>query len=156
MIPEYKLYHGAAIAELVHRMGVDVTIRERSEGGRLSSYSIGNKLGVQIKHSAQRMPPWQFTFTKQNMIEILELRADFQQVFVIFVCHTDGMVCLAIEEALGILGVGSSEQAWLRIDRRRGHQYSISSGSDDPVKRGGGLDRIVQSLNRIVDNAAER
>lgn len=146
MIPEYKLYHGAAIAELIHRLGAALKIKERGDGGRLSSYALNDEVGAQIKHSSQRMPPWQFTFTKQNMSEILDLRENFDSVFIIFICHTDGMVCLDIEDTLDILGVGSSEQAWLRIDRRRGHHYSISSSSGGPVKRGGGLEPIIQCL----------
>ena len=147
MIPEYKLYHGAAIAELVHELLSPVSIDELNESGRLSSYVLNSRVGLQIKHSTQRLTPWSFTFTPYNMSELLALRARFDAVFVVFVCETQGMACLSIEELLSVSDVGQSEQVWIRIERRRGKWFQVH-GANGPLstKKPNGLDQLVRYL----------
>lgn len=148
MIPEYKLYHGAVLASLVHELNVPVTIDELSEAGRLSSYILNGHIGLQIKHSSQRLHPWAFTFTRQNFAELLTLRETCAQVFLVLVCHTDGMVCLTLDEVAAIVTVANSEQAWLKVDRRRGKWYSVNGSGSLPMKRPKGLGALVEDLNR--------
>jgi hypothetical protein len=146
VIPEYKLYHGAVLAELVHKLSRPLSIDELTETGRLSAYVLDGRIGLQVKHSSQRMNPWPFTFTRQNLAELLQLRQSCEQVFLAFVCHTDGMVCLSLEETTSMIEVAGSEQAWLRIDRRRGQWYSVHGGAGLPVKKPRGLDSLTQEL----------
>lgn len=147
MIPDYKLYHGAVLAELVHELTEPVSIDELSEEGRLSSYILNGSIGVHIKHSAQRLHPWQFTFTKQNLIELGQLRSRYSAVFIILVCCTDGMVCINLDEAASLLKIGDSEQAWLRVDRRRRKWYEVTgSGGDLGSKLPSGLDSLVRAI----------
>ena len=149
MIPEYKLYHGAFLAELVQRLERPVWIDEHSEPGRLSSYVIDEKVGVQVKHSSQRMHPWPFTFTRQNLIEMDALAVKCPANFVVFVCHTDGMVCVPLDEVQNLLEVGDSDQAWIRIDRRKRQWYSVSGGKGElPNKKPRGLDVLIDLLNQ--------
>ena len=126
MIPDYKLYHGAVLAEIVDVSTIPVTFGELLEDGRLTSYTVNETVGVHIKHSTQRLHPWQFTFTGQNLTELMALRLRFKDVFVVFVCHTDGMVCLSLAELSSIIEPGGNDQAWVRIDRRKGEWYSVS------------------------------
>lgn len=147
MIPEYKLYHGAVLAELVQRLARPVEIDELSEPGRLSAYMVDRRLGFQVKHSAQRMNPWPFTFTRQNLSELARLNAVCVVTFVVFVCHTDGMVCLTLNELESIMEVGEAEQAWVRVDRRKRQWYSISGGKGElPGKKPRGLDLLIGGL----------
>lgn len=125
MIPDYKLYHGAVLAELVHQLDSPVLIDELEENGRLSSYVLNSNVGVYIKHSGQRIRPWQFTFTPDNLAEIAELHQRLGSIFVAFVGPTMGMLCLTWSELLSVMDVGGSGQAWIRIDRPRGKQYSV-------------------------------
>lgn len=148
MIPDYKLYHGAVLAEIIDRHTRAVTIGELVEEGRLSSYILNGKVGLQIKHSTQRLHPWQFTFTKSNMRELLDLQQNYEAVFIALVCHTDGMVCLTLDELTEVLVAGESEQAWVRVDRRKGEWYSVSGGGGDlPSKKPKGVDLIVSFLS---------
>lgn len=147
MIPEYKLYHGAVLAELIHAIETPVTLEELTEEGRLSSYVLNKCVGLQIKHSSQRLHPWPFTFTKSNLMELMTLRAAHPSVFVVLVCHTDGMVCVSLEELLDLLKIGGSEQAWVRVDRRKGKWYSLDgAGAVIPRKKPNGLDALIESL----------
>jgi hypothetical protein len=147
MISEYKLYHGAVLAELVHELSVPVAIDELNESGRLSSYVLNGRVGLQIKHSTQRLTPWNFTFTSANMSEILSLRARFEDVFVVFVCEAQGMVCLSVDDLLSVSRVGECDQVWIRIDRRRGKWFQVH-GSRGPLsaKKPDGLNQLVCRL----------
>lgn len=147
MIPEYKLYHGAVLAELVHRHPKGLCIDELIEEGRLSSYVLDGSIGLQVKHSTQKLYPWQFTFTKSNLVELLALRQRYKSVFVVLVCHTDGMVCLTIEEATAILAAGETDQAWIRVERRKGEWYAVwGGGAELPNKKPNGLDLLLEAL----------
>lgn len=147
MIPEYKFFHGAVLAEIVHILDRPVSIDELFEEGRLSSYVLDGRVGLYVKHSAVRLHPWQFTFTKQNFAELLALRERIEKVFLVLVCNTDGMVCLRMEELMGLIGASASEQSGIRIDRRRGQWYSVYGGRTElPEKRPKGVEIILSEL----------
>lgn len=147
MIAEYKLYHGAVLAEIVHELSSPVSIDELDESGRLSSYVLNGQIGVQIKHSTQRLRPWAFTFTKPNVIELLDLRTRCTDVFVVFVGSMMGMACLTIEELVSILDAGDSGQAWIRIDRPRGKSFTVSGAKGAlSHKKPNGLDVLLDRL----------
>jgi hypothetical protein len=147
MIPEYKLFHGAVLAELVDCMHRSIAIDELVEDGRLTTYVLDGHAGLHIKHSMQRLSPWQFTFTQANVHELGLVGFSHEHAFVVLVCHTDGMVCLTLDELKSLLAFGQSDQAWVRISRHRGEWYSVcGSGGDLGRKRPEGLDMIVQCL----------
>jgi hypothetical protein len=151
MIPEYKLYHGAFLAELIQRMAQPLLVDELAEPGRLSSYIINEDVGVQVKHSAQRMHPWPFTFTRSNLDEHDTLTSRCKDTFIVFVCHTDGMVCVPLHEMQSVLEIGESDQAWARIDRRKREWYCISGGKGELAsKKPRGLDILINCLDGQV------
>lgn len=147
MVPEYKLYHGAVLAELIDVADCDITIGELKEDGRLSSYTLNNSIGLHVKHSTARLAPWQFTITKANLSEWANLTKTFRKVYIVLVCHLDGIVALSIDEISTVIEACASEQAWVRIDRSRGKLYRVSgSGGNLPYKKSKGLSSIVQDL----------
>jgi hypothetical protein len=148
MIPEYKLYHGAVLAELVDHLPNGVAIDELREDGRLTSYVLDNRVGLHVKHSMQRLSPWQFTFTAANVAELGFLQMTHNDSFVVLVCRTDGMVCLTIEELKSVLAFGAADQAWVRVSRHRRELYSVAGGASElSRKKPDGLDPIVQCLS---------
>lgn len=147
MIAEYKLCHGAVLAEIVHCLDRPVMIDELEEGGRLSSYILNGKFGLQIKHSTQRLSPWLFTFTNANMLELLDLRDRCEEVYIVFVGSHLGMVCLTIEEMLEIGDPGDSGQLWIRIARSRGKWFSVFGAKGQMgAKKPNGLDCLLDKL----------
>lgn len=147
MIADYKFYHGAVLAELVNEKTGPLTVDELIEEGRLSSYVLDSSVGLQIKHCTNRLRPWQFTFTKANLLQLLSLQQSYKDVFIVLVCHDDGMVTLTLEEATEILATGESEQAWIRVDRRKNEWYGVAGGAAElSGKRPQGIQRIVQAL----------
>jgi hypothetical protein len=93
------------------------------------------------------MRPWQFTFSKANLLQLLSLRQDYAAVFVALVCRFDGVVALTVEETVEVLAPGESEQAWIRVDRRKNEWYSVSGGAARlPCRRPQGVHKIIQAL----------
>jgi hypothetical protein len=147
MIADYKFYHGAVLAELVNLKAGVLAIDELKEDGRLSSYILDGRIGLQIKHSTNRLHPWQFTFTKANLVQLLTLQQNYQAVFIVLVCHTDGMLTLTLEETTEILPTEESKQAWIRVDRKKSEWYSVNGGAAELVgKRPQGVQKIIQAL----------
>lgn len=148
MIAEYKFYHGAVLAELVNLKTGTLAIDELNEDGRLSSYVLEGRVGLQIKHCTNRLHPWQFTFTKANLVQLLALQQSYQPVFIVLVCHYDGMVTLTLEEMTEVLATGESDQAWIRVDRRKNEWYAVNGGAAELAgKRPQGVQKIIQALD---------
>lgn len=147
MIPEYKLYHGAVLAELIHALTFPIKIDELKEEGRLSSYILDSLIGLHIKHSTSRMNPWGFTFTDQNLSELKTLADIFPQVFVVFVCHTHGMVCCSYKELVALIGDQLVDHPWVRIHRRRGKWFQVGGpGLPAAVKYPNGIDALLEAV----------
>ena len=147
MIPEYKLYHGAVLSELIDVAAFDIVIGELREEGRLSSYILNQHIGLHIKHSTARLPPWQFTITKSNLAELFHLAKTYPHVFVALVCRTDGIAVLSIGEVAEIIDTNESDQAWIRVERSRRQKYSISgNGAALKGKKSKGVSAILELL----------
>jgi hypothetical protein len=124
MIPEYKLYQGAALAELVDLAPGAITIREVVDAGRMSSYVLNERVGLHIKHSAQRLHPWSFTFTNQQIASIRAMLFEHPVSFLVLVCWTDGLLAIPLDHALSAIEWGA-EDSWLRVDRRKRQMYRV-------------------------------
>jgi hypothetical protein len=75
MTSDYKLYQGAVFTELLDDVDKSLSIRAVREEGRLGAYIIDERIGLYIKHSAVRLSPWQFTFSKANALALMEEQA---------------------------------------------------------------------------------
>lgn len=125
MIPDYKLYHGAVLADIVDRVPGAVTFRERVDAGRLLNYVIDDRVGLQIKYATARLRPWSFSFTDSHIEQLRDLLSDYPQTFVILVCRTDGLVCIRADELISFLVLENDGQAWLRVNRRKREMYRL-------------------------------
>ncbi len=147
MISDYKLYQGAVLAQLIDEIDETLAIRDLREEGRQSAYVINDRIGLYIKHSTARLPPWQFTFSKANALSLMELRQQASEVYVTFVCWLDGMMCMSLDELTSILGAGVSDQAWVRVQRRKNEWYSVSGAAGDlPYKKPQGLGALIETI----------
>ncbi len=156
MIPEYKLFHGAVLSELIDKSLQDLSIGELHENGRLFSYTLNGEIGIQIKHSSKRLSPWQFTFTRQNAAELFELRKRFNAVFGVFVCGTVGFVALTLDEMVQLMSVNESNQAFIRVQRNRGSWFSVTgSGGKLQNKKPSGIIAVLQELGPAFYAGAE-
>lgn len=148
MTSDYKLYQGAVFAQLLDEIDRPLSIQAIREEGRLGAYIIDNRVGLFIKHSAVRMSPWQFTFSKANALVLMDLRSRAPKVFIVLVCWLDGMLCASLDELTEILGAGVSDQAWVRVERRRNKWYSVNGAAGElPYKKPQGLDLLTEALS---------
>ena len=147
MIPEYKLYHGAVLSELVDRCGTTLTIRAYQDASRLLNYIIAGAVGMQVRHATQRLHPWPFTFTDTHTRALAELRLQCKSAFLVLVCHTDGMVCIPVDEARRSLAASTGTQGWLRADRAKGQQYRLYGPAGEfPLRYPSGIAPLVEAV----------
>jgi hypothetical protein len=125
MIPEYKFYHGAVLADLIDRSNRPIQIDELDEPGRLLNYALNGDIGIQIKYSSARLGPWSFTFSPSNIEDLEDLGAKFRATFVVLVCHDDGFACIPGTDSLSLLK-GQNQTAWLRAERGKRRLYRIA------------------------------
>jgi hypothetical protein len=151
VIPEYKLYHGAVLSELVDRSESSITIQAYQDSGRLLNYVISGAVGLQIRHATQRLRPWQFTFTAANLDALFDLNNKWELAFLALVCNTDGIVCVPIGNVLPSLATAIGSQAWLRADRQRGRWYRLYGPAGEfPTKFPSGVHPIIESLGQLT------
>lgn len=150
MIPEYKLYHGVVLSELIDIATEDIVIGELREEGRLSSYILNRRIGLHVKHSASRLPPWQFTITKSNVLELTELSGVYPYVFIALVCGPDGVAVLSTKEIVSIIDWEATDQGWIRVDRSRKQRYSISGNRGNlSRKKPKGVQEVICALSEF-------
>ncbi len=86
-----------------------------------------------MKYSSKRMSPWGFSFLKSHQDEILEIKKAIGEVFLLLVCHDDGIVALNFDKLKIILDEVHDQVEWIRVSRRPREKYSVS-GSDGKLK----------------------
>ncbi|MEZ2416364.1 hypothetical protein [Luteibacter sp. RCC_6_2] len=148
MIREYKLYHGAVLADIVAMHGGAVTIRPQEEGGRLLNYVLNEQVGLQVKYATQRLRPWPFSFSSSHISSLSDLLSTYKASFVVLVCHTDGMVAV---EASDVVARLDAEQGWLRVERKKHEMYRVHGpGGEFPGKYKITVEPIVEALWRLA------
>ena len=134
MIGEFELYHGAALRELVVRSGVMLTIGSDDEAGRVNSYCVDGKVGLYLKHSRKRLPPWQFTYLPDHLAELETLEAKYERVWLIQICGLDGLVTISLDEFHEMNPRDSETTSFVRVDRDRNTMYRLN-GTAGPLRR---------------------
>lgn len=147
MIGEFERYHGAAIRDLVVGCQKPLRIEAKDDAGRVNTFIINRKIGIYIKHSASRLPPWQFTYGDENMAEIERLRKKCRSVWLIHVCGQDGFVALTLNEFRLINPLDAQTTRFVRVDRDRNTMYRVN-GTDGKLGRSKrrGLNAIYEEL----------
>jgi len=149
MIREYKLYHGAVLADIVAMLGGAVTLRPEAEGGRLLNYVINEAVGLQVKYATQRLHPWHFNFPSSHVSSLSILASTYPACFVVLVCHTDGMIAIDAADVIASLK-SNAEQMWLRADRKKREMYRVHGPAGEfPGKFKTTVAPIVEALLRI-------
>jgi hypothetical protein len=132
MIREFERYHGIVFSRLFHSIKGKVSI-EIYPSKYNSSYILNEQIGLYIKHSKKRLSPWRFSFLKEHQDEIYQMRKLLKNVFIVLVCHNDGLVVLSYDELKLILDEEYERIEWVSVKRRRREEYSVS-GSDGKLK----------------------
>lgn len=125
MFDEYEFYQGVVLRNIIVEADAPVMIRPFVREGRISAFVISARIGVVMKHSAKRMSPWRFTFTLEQVSDLLDLEAKYPDSFVVFICGEDGLVTLDIGSLHGIVTFDDAETAWVAIERKPRSQYGV-------------------------------
>lgn len=152
MVPEYVRYHGCVFAEILRTSARPILISRQDEDGRLSSYAIDETVGLHIKHSSNRLHPWQFTFTPANISEIRSIQEKFVKIYIVLVCHTDGILSLPLDDVITLTNFQNLDLAWLRVDRQKRQRPEISGNSGGKIKRPYGVENIIDALSPQREN----
>lgn len=126
MISEFERYHGAAIRELIVVANRPLKIEPYDGMGRMNTYKINDSIGIYIKHSSKRLPPWQFTYLPDNLFEVQRLIERCDSVWLIHVCGQDGVVALSAPEFFGINPRDAGTTSFVRVDRDRNTMYRVN------------------------------
>jgi hypothetical protein len=132
MIKEFEYHHGIVFSRILHFFEENLCIRPYLTADN-ASYVINDNIGIYIKYSTKRLTPWRFSFLKRHQDEILEMKNKLGSVFLLLVCHNDGIVALSFEELKAILNESHDEIEWISVSRRKREMYSVS-GSDGELK----------------------
>lgn len=147
MIAEYKLYHGAVLADIIDRADFSISFREHVEEGRLLNYVLNSVVGLQIKFATQRLRPWHFSFSDSQIETLEHLQCAYQAAFLVLVCRTDGMIAAPLEDVLPSLRARRDGQSWLRADRKKREMYRLYGPIGELAKRFGVTsDPIVEAV----------
>lgn len=149
MIREFEYYHGVAVRDVVicRRPG-SVEIRLADRRGRLNSYILDRRVGLHIKHSSARMPPWQFVFALDTLGELESLRGEAEAVWLALVCGEDGVVFLPEGDFFSVNAKGSN--GYLRVERDKRSMYRIY-GSAGPLRKA--VRRGAAPLVQVLEQA---
>ena len=128
MIKEFEFYHGTVFTKLLHSTASGCSIKRYPTPDN-AAYVIDQKIGIYIKYSTKRMSPWRFSFQKRHQEELLEMKYNLGNVFLLLVCNDDGVVTLSFEEVKRILDETHEEVEWISIARNKREMYSVA-GSD--------------------------
>lgn len=131
-IRDYQFYHGAALLRLLHdtdERGLNIAILDGLGRG---CYILEGHVGIYVKHSSKRMPPWLFTFHRDHLTAVELLRDATKTLFAFFVCHDDGVVAIPGSDLASLLG--HDAQSWVRVERRIRGMYSVT-GSGGKLER---------------------
>ena len=152
MTDEYEFYHGSVLWSVIVNSGKTITIATDDAMGRIDSFCIDGRTAIHIKHSIKRMSPWQFTFSKDNVEELIQLDAKHKYLFICLVCGDDGVVTLTPDEFLEVAGPAMSESFWIRVSRPKNKMYEIA-GSNGVLgyKKSRGTGEITAAINSSAE-----
>lgn len=148
MIKEYEFYHGVVLARLIHGSKKPLCINKYPTPDN-ASYVIGEKAGIYIKYSSKRMSPWRFTFLKEHQDLILEMKILLDEVFVIFVCHDNGIACLSYKEFKLLLDENHGRIEWVSIYRGPREKYEVNGQDGKLPNKIGDSDYPTKILNYL-------
>ena len=79
------------------------------------------------------MSPWRFSFQKEHQDEILEMKSELGEVYIILVCNDDGIVCLGFNELRQVLDTEHENVEWVSVARGPRERYEVK-GHDGKLR----------------------
>jgi len=149
IIHDLEFFHGVALVKVV-RSGLFKTIEKFEKNN--SAYLIDREVGLYIKYSKKRMPPWVFTFSKEHIKEVKNMHSIPKKVFIALICNNDGICCLNWEEFCTVISIyGNKYPKWIKASRKKSEKYFVY-GSDGRLKYKIGNSDFPPKLKNLVNH----
>ena len=127
---DFEFFHGVVFTKILHGTQRPVSARLFQSASN-ASYVINDTIGIYIKYSKKRMPPWRFAFKKEHQAEIDSMKFNFTHVFLILVCNDDGVVCLSYSELKELLDSQHDAVEWMSATRHKREMYSVKGSNGE-------------------------
>jgi hypothetical protein len=99
------------------------------------------------------MPPWRFSLNKIHQDEILQMKNQLIEVFLVLVCGDDGIVTLSFAELKKILNDSHEEVEWISAYRPPNKEYTVK-GSDGDLGRKVGKSDFPRKILKFCSEKA--
>lgn len=116
MINKGDFYHGATILKAVEDPR-NICINFNKIGYIINSTNLAI-----IKYSTKSKSPWKFTFTNNDLANIVDSYSSTLHIYIILVCASDGFCALKYQETLKLL---NEEPGVISVRRKFNEQYSV-------------------------------
>lgn len=146
MIPEFETYHGVVLRDIIVCCD-DVRVKCFDLHGRVNTFLLNSHIGLVIKHSTARLPPWLFTYDERQMDEIERLRNLCTGFWFAHVCGHDGVMSISYDDFRLLNPVDAETTSFIRVDKGRRTQYRVfGTNGELPCKRSRGVGGIVSAV----------
>jgi hypothetical protein len=71
------------------------------------------------------LPPWQFTFLDEHLVEIQTLEHKCESLWLALACGMDGIVSLSVREFRAVTETSQDTTRFVRVDRDRRTMYRV-------------------------------
>jgi len=138
VIAEFERYHELVLREMIVQSSLPLLIERFDSSGRVNRFRVNRRLGILIKHSAKRLPPWLFAFADDASEDVLELSHSVRSVWIALVCGSDGVVTVSLDEFKAVAASEDMSARFLRVVRSKNQMYRVhgNCGTLAPKARG--------------------
>ena len=126
MTHEFEFYHGAVLRELIISSSHALKILACDDVGRVNSFLLNDNVAIHLQHSSKRLPPWLFTFNRENVEELDRLVQKSRKIWLVLVCGQDGFMSLSLSDFYKVNPPDSETTMFIRVDRERGSMYRLT------------------------------
>lgn len=123
-IQEKDKYHGAALTQIVEHPSFKALNKVDDKYGH---YQVNHDRRIMAKYSKGEEPPWQFTFSADD---IQTIREDSERknckAFVCLTCGRTTVCMLDQKEITEVLDLLTATQQWIRVEVPKGGSIHVS------------------------------
>lgn len=124
MLNQSHFFHGVLFTKLLDYQELNIKKHQY-----FSAYIINNRI-YYIKYSKNRISPWSFSFSQVHITELIELKKQYQEVYIVLICNEDGICCLNFTEFKTVISIENSNYPkWIKSTRQKREKYTVT-GSD--------------------------
>lgn len=132
MIGERETYHGIALARLVQKSDRPLRIESLASVSR-SAYLLDGTVGIYLKYSTKRLPPWAFEFTAEHATELEKLREIASEQWIVLICGPVGIASASLPQVEEISSRRSDGSYSLSVNWRPNHKFRLAGARSAPL-----------------------